>query len=236
MTTLTTDSLKEDTTIATLAKALPNYLSWCTHSEMSAVLTGADTGAVDTESRSKTLYKDNFTKVTGTLKASPYTSSTDETTNVTTHTYGTVEDVTYSYTLQASAEALTSTHEESESTIYHFSDVLDGKTPVSTFSYTGDFWIPEYLPFTLQDYLDPSTLVSALNLLTLDKSACSLADGLLTLKGTDYASDYLLSIKDNKITQVVETPLGDNVACYGSKAVLTKTYVLSAPEITAYAE
>jgi hypothetical protein len=63
-----------------------------------------------------------------------------------------------------------------------------------------------------------------------------LADGLLTLKGTDYASDYLLSIKDNKITQVVETPLGDNVACYGSKAVLTKTYVLSAPEITAYAE
>jgi hypothetical protein len=235
MSTLSSDSLTDDTVIASLAKALPNYLSWCTKATMDAILTNGDTGAVYEEHCVKTLYKNNFVETAGTLKATPVTSTTDASTEVTTYTYGSEEDVTYSYSLQVNADTLITTHKESESTVYNFPDPLNGVSPLASFGYGGDFFIPEYLPFSAQNYLNPSMLVNTLSGLTLDKSACQISsEGVLTLKGTDYASNYVISISDNKITDVVETPSAENVICYGAKATLTKTYSLSDPALTDY--
>jgi hypothetical protein len=238
MTSLTSASLQEDATLASLSAAMPAYLSWATSCTMEGILTNGDAGAVYEEHKSKTLYTNDLVRTTGTLKASPITetSTTDETTEetTTTYSYGPEEDVTYSTSLQLTAKAIVYSHEETESTAYHADDPLDGKSPVSTFALDGDYKVPSYLAWSEEDYLNPSMLLESLSLLAIDKTASSLSEGVLTLKANDGAADYLITIAQNKITKVVETPSALNTIQYGKNAVVTKTYVLSDPTPTAY--
>jgi hypothetical protein len=235
MSGLTASDLTDSATLTKLSAALPNYLSGVTSSTMTGVLAGGATGASYSETITKQLYKDAFIKTTGLIKASPITQTTDAETEATTYTYGTEETANYSWTLKETAETITTTHSEDESTIYSFMDPLNGTSPMATFKYDGDFCIPCYLAQSAADYLDPSMLTGKISGLTLDSTKCQVqTDGSLLIVGTDYASDFAIAVKDNQISKVVETLLGANSTCYGPAAVVTKTYTLTRGEITDY--
>lgn len=234
MSAISQDDLNDDDIINKLSASLPSYLTSCTGCTMDATLSDGDTGAVYQEHREKKLYTNDFVKMDGTLKQSPVTESEDEDTGETTYTYEEEEDVTYSTTLQVSSDKIAITHEETDSTVYFYQNPLNGIDEMGVFSFEGDFDVPSYLPMSVLDYLDPSMLTSALTLVSLDKEQCSVSDGVLTLQGTDYSSDYLITIKDNKITHVTETPTSINCEPYGANAKITKEYVLSEAAIADY--
>lgn len=238
MTALTSASLQDEAILTSLSAALPSYLSWATSCTMDGLLTNGDSGAIYEEHKTKTLYTNDFVRTLGTLKASPITQTdtTDETSGTTTSTYayGTEEDVTYSTSLQLSAKAIVYSHEETDSTVYHAEDPLNGLSPVSTFALDGDYKVPAYLAWSASDYLDPSMLLQAMTSLTIDKTLSTLSEGVLTLEASDGASAYLITVEQNEIKQVVETPNALNTIPYGANAVVKKTYVLSNPTPTAY--
>jgi hypothetical protein len=234
MTSLTSASLEDAAVVSSLAGALPSYLAWATKSTMDGTLANGATGAVYEEHQTKTLYQNDIVHTEGTLKESPITETTDEDTGVTTYTYGAEEDVTFASTLTLTASLISFNHEETESTVYHYADPLNGVSSLASFSYSGDYKIPEFLAWSEGDYLNASSLGESLSGLTLDAASSSIANGVLTLKGTDNASDYVITIEANQVRKVVETPSALNTVSFGESAVITKTYVLSAPELTAY--
>jgi hypothetical protein len=228
---LTAADFADAAVIAKLSDALPNYLSGVTSSTMVGSLSHGATGTSYSEKTTRQLYQGAYTSTSGIIIATPYTRSEDDAGTV-TFTYGSEETVIYRSTMEETASALTVTHGEDESTIYAFQDPLNGTSPMATFKYDGDFFVPDYLPLDAEDYLDPSMLSTKISGLTLKADQCQVqTDGSLLIVGTDYASDYALTLKDNAISQVVETLLGENSSCYGKDATVTKKYTLTRGDI-----
>lgn len=226
MSTLTLADIAKEETLTAWQNGMAGYLASVTGVTMTGTIANPVTGQSYSETYTRTLYKNNIAITTGELKETPATTDDAGAT-----TYGTEEDVHYSMKVSLSADAITVEHQEDESTVYHMADPTNGLSPLAAFKFDGDFLVPSYWTWNANQYLDPSSLNDKSSTVAIDATTSTFdSDGTFHLHLSDYSSTYVVDIKANHISQVVETLPADD-----GGAVITKTYVLSEAPITDYA-